>query len=157
MTAILHRGLKWSFFIKASLDGSGKNKKSWFFLLGLKYTLRTCFESIKFLLSWKWAGTVTHINCQNTVFIKEDQIIMMKVINEINTFEQWNKNRKFIRVKFSSFVQIVYQTEGAQDLKSKYCIALLLFIGNFRKNKISKIKYDEKRTKIFFLFKLALQ
>ena len=31
------------------LDGSGKNQKSWFFLLGLKYTLRTCFESKKFL------------------------------------------------------------------------------------------------------------
>ena len=41
--------IKWPFFIETSLDGSGKNKKSWFFLLGLKYTLRTCFESKKFL------------------------------------------------------------------------------------------------------------
>ena len=29
--------LKWPFFIETSLDGSGKNQKSWFFLLGLKY------------------------------------------------------------------------------------------------------------------------
>ena len=28
--------IKWPFFIGASLDGSFKNKKSWFFLLGLK-------------------------------------------------------------------------------------------------------------------------
>ena len=41
--------IKWSFFRETSMDGSGKNKKSWFFLLGLKYTLRTCFESKKFL------------------------------------------------------------------------------------------------------------
>ena len=30
-------------------EGSGKNKKKLFFLLGLKYTLRTCFESKNFL------------------------------------------------------------------------------------------------------------
>ena len=42
--------IKWTFFIEPSLDGSGKNQKSWFFLLGLKYTLRTSFESKKFLL-----------------------------------------------------------------------------------------------------------
>ena len=30
--------LKWSFFIDTGKDGSGKNQKSWFFLLGLKYT-----------------------------------------------------------------------------------------------------------------------
>jgi hypothetical protein len=29
--------VKWSFFREASLDGSGKNKKFWFFLLGLKF------------------------------------------------------------------------------------------------------------------------
>ena len=59
------------------------------------------------------------------------------------------KTEKFF-VKFSSFVQIVYQTKIAQDLKSKYCNALLLFIENFRKNKISKIRSDEKRTKSCF-------
>ena len=37
------------FFSQAGLEGSGKNPKSRFFLLGLKYTLRTCFESKKFL------------------------------------------------------------------------------------------------------------
>ena len=31
------------------LEESGKNNKSGFFLLGLNYTLRTCFESKKFL------------------------------------------------------------------------------------------------------------
>ena len=40
---------KWSFFIEPSLDGSSKNQKSCFFLLGLKYTLRTCFEPKTFL------------------------------------------------------------------------------------------------------------
>ena len=37
--------IKWSFFIETGLDRSGKNQKSWFFPWGLKYTLRTCFES----------------------------------------------------------------------------------------------------------------
>ena len=40
--------IKWSCFIEPGLDGSGKNQKPCFFLLGLKYTLRTCFESKKF-------------------------------------------------------------------------------------------------------------
>ena len=31
------RKLKWSFFIESGLYGSGKNQKSWFFLLDLKY------------------------------------------------------------------------------------------------------------------------
>ena len=33
------------FFIEPGLDESGKNQKSWFFLLCLKYTLRKCFDS----------------------------------------------------------------------------------------------------------------
>ena len=41
--------LKWRIFSRTSSEQSGKNKKSWFFLLGLKYTLRTCFESKYFL------------------------------------------------------------------------------------------------------------
>ena len=49
MTSCVCRQIKWPFFIGASLNGSGKNQKYWFFLLGLKYTLRTCFESKKLL------------------------------------------------------------------------------------------------------------
>ena len=41
--------IKWSFFSQAGLEGSGKNPKSGFFLLGLKYTSRTCFEPKNFL------------------------------------------------------------------------------------------------------------
>jgi hypothetical protein len=41
--------LKWQFFTETGFAGSGKNPKSEFFLLGLKYTLRTCFDSKKFL------------------------------------------------------------------------------------------------------------
>ena len=41
--------LTWPYARNTGRSGSGKNKKSWFFLLGLKYTLRTCFESKKFL------------------------------------------------------------------------------------------------------------
>ena len=37
--------LKWPIFRQADKIGTGKNKKSLFFLLGLKYTLRACFES----------------------------------------------------------------------------------------------------------------
>jgi hypothetical protein len=48
--------IKWPFFThQAGLEGSGKNPKSGFFLLGLKYTLRTCFGSKNFFvefLSW---------------------------------------------------------------------------------------------------------
>ena len=44
----LYMTLKWSFARDTGWSGSGKNKKSWFFLLGLKYTLRTCFESKNF-------------------------------------------------------------------------------------------------------------
>ena len=40
---------KWPCARNTGRSGSGKNQKSWFFLLGLKYTLRTCFESKKFL------------------------------------------------------------------------------------------------------------
>ena len=39
---------KWPCARNTGRSGSGKNQKSWFFLLGLKYTLRTCFESKKF-------------------------------------------------------------------------------------------------------------
>ena len=43
--------IKWRIFSHTSSEGSGKNnKKKIFFLLGLKYTLRTCFESKNFLL-----------------------------------------------------------------------------------------------------------
>ena len=31
--------------------GSGKNQKSWFFLLGLKYTFRTCFDTMNKLFA----------------------------------------------------------------------------------------------------------
>jgi hypothetical protein len=41
--------LKWQIFSQKSSEGSGKNKKSGFFLLGLKYNLRTCFDTINFL------------------------------------------------------------------------------------------------------------
>ena len=41
--------LKWPILSQTSTEGSGKNKRSWFFLSGFKYTLRTCFESINFL------------------------------------------------------------------------------------------------------------
>ena len=41
--------IKWPCARNTGRSGSGKNQKSWFFLLGLKYTLRTCFESKKFL------------------------------------------------------------------------------------------------------------
>ena len=37
--------LKWRILSQPTKIGSGKNKKSLFFLLGLKITLRTCFES----------------------------------------------------------------------------------------------------------------
>ena len=46
----IDRLLKWPFARDTGWSESGKNKKSWFFLLGLKYTLRTCFQSKKFLL-----------------------------------------------------------------------------------------------------------
>ena len=41
--------LKWRILSQTSSEQSGKNKKFLFFLLGLKYTLRTCFESKNFL------------------------------------------------------------------------------------------------------------
>ena len=41
--------LKWTILSQTSTEGSGKNIFFWFFLLGLKYTLRTCFESKNFL------------------------------------------------------------------------------------------------------------
>ena len=37
--------LNWRILSQPAKIGSGKNKKSLFFLLGLKITLRTCFES----------------------------------------------------------------------------------------------------------------
>jgi hypothetical protein len=40
--------LKWRILSQPTKIGSGKNKKSLFFLLGLKITLRTCFESNNF-------------------------------------------------------------------------------------------------------------
>ena len=43
------KSLKWWIFSQTSSEQSGKNRKSWFFLLGLKYTLRTFFESKKLL------------------------------------------------------------------------------------------------------------
>ena len=41
--------LKWRILSQTTTEQSGKNKKFWFFLLDLKYTLRTCFESKNFL------------------------------------------------------------------------------------------------------------
>ena len=41
--------LKWRILSQTSREGSGKNIIFWFFLLGFKYTLRTCFESKNFL------------------------------------------------------------------------------------------------------------
>ena len=41
--------LKWPCARNTCRSGSDGNQKSWVFLLGLKYTLRTCFESKKFL------------------------------------------------------------------------------------------------------------
>ena len=49
--------VKWRIFTQTGKIGSGKNTKSLFFLLGLKYTLRTCFESKIFCQIWqaeKW-------------------------------------------------------------------------------------------------------
>ena len=40
--------IKWRIFSRPSKIGSGKNTKYFFFILGLKYTLRTCFESKNF-------------------------------------------------------------------------------------------------------------
>ena len=39
---------KWRIFSQPGKIGTGKNTKSLFFLLGLKFTLRTCFESKNF-------------------------------------------------------------------------------------------------------------
>ena len=47
ITFEVHNGLfwfKWRIFSQPSKIGTGKNTKSLFFLLGLKYTLRTCLE-----------------------------------------------------------------------------------------------------------------
>ena len=49
---------KWRIFSQPGKIGTGKNTKSLFFLLALKYTLRTCFESKNFLLkSSEQSGT----------------------------------------------------------------------------------------------------
>ena len=45
----LHSWLKWRILSQTSTEGSGKIFFFWFFLLGFKYTLRTCFESKNFL------------------------------------------------------------------------------------------------------------
>ena len=37
--------IKWRILSQTSTEESGKNKKIKIFLLGFKYTLRTCFES----------------------------------------------------------------------------------------------------------------
>ena len=42
--------IKYWILSQTGTEESGKNKKSWFFLLGLKYTLRTWFESKNILL-----------------------------------------------------------------------------------------------------------
>ena len=47
VTTILQ--FKWRIFSQPGKKGSVKIEKSLFFLLGLKITLRTCFESNKFL------------------------------------------------------------------------------------------------------------
>ena len=39
----VHIGLSGHFFSQIGFEENGKNKKSKIFLLGLKYTLRTCF------------------------------------------------------------------------------------------------------------------
>ena len=80
------RRVKWSFFIETGLDGSDRNLKSWFFLLGLKYTLRTYFKYKNFLsnsrprlrnnvrqFSTFWHlvvqfGHMNEANFQNTIF-----------------------------------------------------------------------------------------
>ena len=41
--------LKWRIFSQSGKIGTDKNTKYLFFLLGLKYTLRTCFEPKNFL------------------------------------------------------------------------------------------------------------
>ena len=41
--------LMWRILSRTSTDQSGKNEKKKFYLLGFKYTLRTCFESKNFL------------------------------------------------------------------------------------------------------------
>ena len=41
--------LKWRILSQTSTEQSGKNEKRKIFLLGFKYTLRTCFESKNFL------------------------------------------------------------------------------------------------------------
>ena len=48
--------LKWRILSRTSKIGSGKNTKYFFFLLGLKYTLRTCFETKNFFVKFlPWA------------------------------------------------------------------------------------------------------
>ena len=51
--------LKWRIFIQAGKIGSGENTKSLLFLLDLKYTLRTCFESKKF-----WSSSCPELRYQ---------------------------------------------------------------------------------------------
>ena len=43
------KSIKWRIFNQPGKIVSGRNKESLFFLLGLKITLRTCFESNNFL------------------------------------------------------------------------------------------------------------
>jgi hypothetical protein len=44
----MHLMLKWWILSQTGAEGNGKNLKIWIFRLGLKYTLRTCFESKNF-------------------------------------------------------------------------------------------------------------
>ena len=45
---LVHFSIKWRNLSQTGKIGSGKNQKYFFFLLGLKYSLRTCFESKNF-------------------------------------------------------------------------------------------------------------
>ena len=46
--------LNWSFFIEIDKSGNGKNPQTWFFLLGLNYTLDTVQEFFSnFRINWE--------------------------------------------------------------------------------------------------------
>ena len=89
--------LKWRIFSQTSTEGSGKNWKSGFFLLGLKYTLRTCFDAINFLPNpvLSWAIFKFHARVQKCHF--GNFSILAKFIFETKPFSRQLQNYTNIR------------------------------------------------------------
>ena len=58
---------------QTSTEGSGKKNFFWFFLLGLKYTLRTCFEFKNFaeILSWAEQSGTQVFSLSNLVLVSD--------------------------------------------------------------------------------------